>query len=113
MKAIKIKATVNLSSGLTTPTNTILTISEGYLDVKNKKNGNIPSQIATLLYLDAASIINNNTPISGISDFQPLFISEIAVSEYETEIAETLFIEAVYSQLVPIYTAANLDIITI
>lgn len=113
MKAIKIKTTVNLSSGLTTPTNTILTISEGYLDVKNKKNNNIPSQIATLLYLNANAIIDNKEPITGVLDFQPLFISEIAVSEYETEIAETLLIESVYIQLVPIYSAALLEIITV
>jgi len=113
MKVIKIKVPVTLTSGLTTPTNTILVISEGYLDIKAKANDNIPTQIATLLYLDAASILNNNIPISGIADFSNLFTTNILVTDYETKIAETLFIEAVYDQLVPIYTAANLQIISI
>lgn len=113
MKVIKIKVPVNLNSGLLTPANTILVLAEGYLDIKSKKNNNIPSQIATFLYLDTAAILDNKEPITGVLDFAPLFITEISVTEYETEIAETLFIEAVYSQLIPIYTAANLDIITI
>ena len=37
----------------------------------------------------------------------------IIVTDYETKIAETLFVEAVYDQLVPIYTAAKLEIINI
>ena len=113
MKVIKIKSPVKLNSGLTTPVNTILTISEGYLDIKNKKNSNIPSQIATLLYLDAAAILDSREAITGIEDFQPLFISEISLNNYETKIAETLLVEAVYDQLVPIYTAAKLEIINI
>lgn len=113
MQVIKIKAPVTLTSGLTTPKNTILVISEEYLDIKATKDNNIPTQIATLLYLDAASIINNNTPITGIADFSNLFTANILITDYETKIAETLFVEAVYDQLVPIYTAANLQIISI
>ena len=113
MQVIKIKAPVNLNSGLQTPINTILIISEGYLDIKNKNNSLIPSQIATLLYLDAAAILDSREPITGVEDFQPLFKSEITTTSYENEIAETIFIEAVYDQLIPIYTAAKLEIITI
>jgi hypothetical protein len=113
MKVIQIKVPVTLTSGLTTPANTILVISEGYLDIKATTDSNIPSQIATFLYLNAASIINDNTPITGIADFSNLFITNILVQDYETKIAETLFVEAVYNQLVPIYTAAKLEIINI
>lgn len=114
MKAIKIKTPVNLSSGLATPINTILVLSEGYTNNKAKNNGNIPSQIATMLYLDAQSIIDNKEPISGISDFNPVFLNlELSVTDFETKTAENLMIDAVYEQLVPIYTAANLQIVTI
>lgn len=114
MKAIKIKAPVNLTSGLQTPVNTILVLAEGYTNNKAKANGFIPSQVATNLYLDAQSIIDNKDAISGIADFNPVFLNlQLSVKDFETKTAENLMIDAVYNELVPIYTAGNLEIITI
>lgn len=113
MKVIKIKTAVNLSSGLTTPPNTILTIAECYTNNKDKKINEIPAQIATLLYLNEAAIETKES-INGISDFSSLFNNlSLSITDYATKTAESLAIDTVYNELVPIYTAANLEIITI
>ena len=114
MKAIKIKVPVNLTSGLSTPVNTILILAECYTNNKAKSNGIIPAQVATNLYLDAQSILDSKDPISGIADFNPVFLNlELSVTYFETKTAENLSIDAVYNQLVPIYTEKNLEIVSI
>lgn len=112
MKVIRIKTPVKLTSGISTPVNTILTVSEAYLCNKDKSTTEIPAQVSTELYLDANSI-STKQPINGIADFPNVLKPNLKISEYETKIAETLIIEAIYSQLLPIYTATNLEIISI
>jgi hypothetical protein len=113
MKAIKIKVPVNLTSGLTTPSNTILTIAEGYTNNKSKVLDQIPAQISTLLYLNSAAIETKDA-ITGIADFNPVFLNlQLSVANFETKTAETLLIDAVYDELLPIYSALNLEIIII
>lgn len=114
MKVIQIKTPVNLTSGITTPANTILTISEGYTNNKAKTATTLPSQVSTLLYLNAQAIIDNKEPITGIADFTPVFLNlDLPISDYEIMTAEDFYIDAVYEQLVPVYTIANLAIINI
>ena len=44
---IKINSAVNLSSGLSIPSGSVVAIAEGYADVKSEKDGIIPAQVAT------------------------------------------------------------------
>ena len=46
---IRINSSVNLSSGLTIPSGSVVTIAEGYADVKSEADGIIPAQVATFL----------------------------------------------------------------
>jgi hypothetical protein len=104
MKKIKINTSVNLTSGLSIPSGSIVVISEGYADVKNLKDGFIPSQVATSLYASEAALENNATPVGDAADFNSLF-SNLLLSEvdYETKTAESLLIDAVYNELNKIY----------
>lgn len=114
MKVVKILVPVNLNSGLETPKNTLCTIAEGYADIKSAKNGLIPSQIATLLYLDASSITNPDVqPISGIADYSPLFQLSLSETSYSTDTAEDLLVNGVYNELIAVYGEGNVSIVTI
>ena len=114
MKVVKILKAVNLTSGLSTPKNTICTIAEGYADVKSTKDALIPSQIATLLYLDAESVYDPAVaPITGIADYNPVFNYNLSITDYETLPAEELLINAVLVSLEEVYGVGNVEIVTI
>jgi len=44
MKAIQINTSVNLTSGLSIPSGSVVVIAEGYADVKSQKDGIIPAK---------------------------------------------------------------------
>lgn len=120
MKAIKILVPVNLNSGLETPKNTILVITEGYADIKAKNLDStldeyvIPSQIANALYLNAAAVTDPDIQaITGILDFPPVFNTNLSVTDYETMTAEDLLINGAYNALVAVYGASNVSIVSI
>lgn len=120
MKAVKILVPVNLNSGLETPKNTILVITEGYADIKNKNLDPtldeyvIPSQIANALYLNAAAVTDPEIQaITGILDFPPVFNANLTVTDYETMTAEDLLINGAYNALVAVYGASNVSIVSI
>ena len=74
MQAIKINTTVNLTSGLSIPSGSIVTMAEGYADIKSTKDGFIPSQIATFLYASEEAMAAGKSPITGPSVEKPLVI---------------------------------------
>ena len=114
MKAIQLNTLVNLTSGLTIPSGSVVVIAEGYADVKSQKDGVIPAQIATLVYASAQALAEGKAPIQGIQDFNTTFSNlELSVVSYETIPAETLLVNAVYDSLVAIYGADNVEQITI
>jgi hypothetical protein len=114
MKAIQINSAVNLTSGLSIPSGSVCVIAEGYADVKNQKDGFIPSQIATFVFASVQAITEGKAPIQGIEDFNTTFANlELSVVNYETMSAETLLVSAVYDALVAIYGADNVEQITI
>jgi hypothetical protein len=120
MKAVKILVPVNLNSGLETPKNTILTITEGYADIKAKNLDStldeyvIPSQIANALYLNAAAVTDPEIQaITGILDFPQVFNTNLSVTDYETMTAEDLLINGAYNALVAVYGASNVSIVSI
>lgn len=122
MKAILINSNVNLTSGLSIPSGSIVVIAEGYADVKSQTKPNpstgqpayIPAQIATFVFASVQALAEGKAPIQGIEDFNTTFSNlELSVVSYETIPAESLLVNAVYDALVAIYGAENVEQITI
>jgi hypothetical protein len=114
MKAIQINTSVNLTSGLSIPSGSIVVIAEGYANIKSQKDGIIPAQVATFVYASAQSIVEGKAPIQGIEDFNTTFSNlELSVDAYETISAEALLISSIYDALVTIYGVDKVEEITI
>jgi len=109
---IKINTTVNLSSGLTIPAGSVVTIAEGYASIKDEKDGLIPAQVATFVYASEAAYQEKKEPVTGVADFNPVFSGlELSVSDYATKTAEGLLVDAVKGALVAIYGESNVEVI--
>lgn len=109
---IKINTAVNLSSGLSIPSGSVVDIAEGYLDVKSEADGNIPAQVATFLYASETAYNDGRDPVQGVADFSPVFSGlEVAVSAYEGTAARALFIAEVREALEAIYGEANIEVV--
>jgi len=114
MKAIKILSSVNLTSGLSIPSGSVVVIAEGYADIKSQKDGIIPAQIATFVFASVQALAEGKAPIQGIEDFNTTFADlQLSVTSYESDSAETLLINAVYSALATIYGVDKVEQITI
>jgi len=109
---IKINTFVNLSSGLSIPAGSVVTIAEGYADIKSVKDGIIPAQVATFVYASEAAYQQGLEPVSGVADFNPVFGGlKFSVSDYQTKTAEALLVTAVEGTLVTIYGAENISVV--
>ena len=73
MKAISILSNVNLTSGLSIPSGSVVVIAEGYADVKSQKGGIIPAQIATFVFASVGALAEGKAPIQGFKILTPLF----------------------------------------
>ena len=114
MKIIQINSNVNLTSGLSIPSGSVVVIAEGYSDNKSQKDGVIPAQIATFVFASVEALAQGKAPIQGIEDFNTTFSGlELSVDAYETISAESLLVNAVYDALVAIYGADNVEQITV
>ena len=114
MKAIKLNTSVNLTSGLSIPSGSVVVIAEGYADVKSQKDGIIPAQIATFVFASVQALAEGKAPIQGIEDFNTTFAGlELSVASYESLSAETLLVNAVELALEQIYGVENVDVIAI
>jgi hypothetical protein len=104
MKVIQINAPVNLTSGLSIPSGSVVVIAEGYSDNKSQKDGVIPAQIATFVFASVEALAQGKAPIQGIQDFNTTFSGlELSVADYETKSAEVLLVNAVFNTLDLIY----------
>jgi len=113
MKAIQINTSVNLTSGLSIPSGSVVVIAEGYADIKSQKDGIIPAQIATFVFASEQALAEGKAPIQGIEDFNTTFSGlELTVASYESLSAEVLLINAVESALEKIYPA-QVEVVTI
>jgi hypothetical protein len=113
MKAIQINTNVNLTSGLSIPSGSVVVIAEGYADVKSQKDGIIPAQIATFVFASVQALAEGKAPIQGIQDFNTTFSGlELSVTVYETQPAETLLIDAIFGALNLIYPD-QVEIVTV
>lgn len=110
---IKINSAVNLSSGISIPSGSVVSIAEGYVDVKSLKEGIIPAQVATFVYASEDAYTNGLDPVSGVADFNPVFSGlEVAVRDYETTAAEALFVSEVREALEAIYGAESIEVVS-
>ena len=114
MQAIKIKQPVNLNSGISIPADSIVIIGEGYASVKDVKEGLIPAQVATFLFVSETAIQEGKSSITDVADFNPVFSGlQLTVTDYEAQPAESLLVNAVYVALSIIYGAENIEVITL
>lgn len=108
MKAISILAVVNLTNGLQIPSGSVAVISEGLAQVFAQKNGLIPAQIVSNVYVSKSNYEEGKAPVDGnsIVDFNPaMYNLSLSVVAYQTETAENLLVEAVYDALNAVYPA--------
>ena len=109
MKYIQINTNVNLKSGITLPSGSVVMIAEGYTDIKSAKDGIIPSQIATLLYASLETLQSGKVNINDIEDFNPIFSElELSIADYESKTAESLLIDTIENALKNIYGNENI-----
>lgn len=108
---IKINTTINLNSGISIPSGSVVTIAEGYANVKDLKDGLIPSQIATFIYASESAYTQGLQPLQGIADFDQVFQAQLTEESYKTESAESLLINAVVEKLGEIYGAEYIEVI--
>jgi hypothetical protein len=113
MKLIQINTPVNLTSGLSIPSGSVVVIAEGYSDNKSQKDGIIPAQIATFVFASVQALAEGKSSIQGIEDFNTSFSGlELSVTAYETQPAETLLINAIFGALNLIYPD-QVEIVTV
>ena len=110
---IKINSAVNLSSGISIPAGSVVSVAEGYLDIKGLEEGVIPAQVATFVYASESAYTNGLDPVQGVADFSPVFSGlEVAESDYNTMAAEALFVGEVREALEAIYGAENIEVVS-
>ena len=117
MKAIQINTTVLLNNGLAIPSGAVNVIGEGLAQIVLQKDGFIPAQIVSQVYVNKSTYEEGKAPVDGnsISDFQnALYNLNLTVANYETQTAQDLLVSAVYDYLSTVYTAAgDLEIIEV
>jgi hypothetical protein len=117
MKAIQINTTVLLNNGLAIPSGAVNVIGEGLAQIVLQKDGFIPAQIVSQVYVNKSTYEEGKAPVDGnsISDFQTaLYNLNLTVANYETQTAQDLLVSAVYDYLATVYTAAgDLEIIEV
>lgn len=108
---IKINTTINLNSGISVPMGSVVTIAEGYANIKDLEKGLIPSQIATFIYASESAYLQGLQPLQGVADFDSVFQAELTEKSYKTETAESLLINAVVGKLGEIYGTENIEVV--
>jgi hypothetical protein len=116
MKAIQINTIVNLTNGLAIPSGGLNVINVGLAQLFATKNGSIPAQIVSDVYVNKSTYEEGKAPVDGnsIADFQTgLYNLNLNVTSYETLTAQDLLVTAVYDYLATIYAPSDLEIIEV
>jgi len=116
MKAIQINTTVLLTNGLAIPPGAVNVIGEGLAQIVLQKDGLIPAQIVSSVYVNKSNYEEGKTPVDGnsIADFQTaLYNLNLTVANYETQTAQDLLVSTVYDYLATVYAATDLEIIEV
>lgn len=108
IKAIRIKTTVQLNSGLPIPSGSIVVISEGYAAIEKATKDSIPCQVSCKVYASYTDYHDgkSNIPASSLlrTAFNPAFNNlKMAVSDYTTVATQDLLISVVQVYLESVY----------
>ena len=116
MKAIQINTIVLLTNGLAIPPGAVNVIGEGLAQIVLQKDGLIPAQIVSSVYVNKSTYEEGKTPVDGnsIAEFETaLYNLNLSVSNYETQTAQDLLVTTVFDYLSTIYAATDLEIIEV
>ena len=116
MKAIQINTTVLLNNGLAIPSGAVNVIGEGLAQIVLQKDGFIPAQIVSQVYVNKSTYEEGKAPVDGnsIADFKTaLYNLNLTVANYETQTAQDLLVSTVYDYLSTVYAATDLEIIEV
>jgi hypothetical protein len=104
MKALKINAPVNLNTGATLASGSLVVITEGLAQVFTTKEGSMNAQIVNAVYTSVEAFESGKAAVSGITDFNPAMYSlSLSVEDYSTKTAEALLVDTVEAQLEAVY----------
>jgi hypothetical protein len=84
MKALKINTTVNLLTGETIATGSIVKVCRFRLNQEQATLTSIPCQVTTKVYKSKNSMDNGKRDITEIQDFSPHFALDFPMTEYES-----------------------------
>ena len=106
-----------MNNGLAIPSGAVNVIGEGLAQIVLQKDGFIPAQIVSQVYVNKSTYEEGKAPVdwNSISDFQTaLYNLNLTVANYETQTAQDLLVSAVYDYLATVYSAAgDLEIIEV
>ena len=104
MKALKINASVNLNTGASLASGSLVVITEGLAQVFTTKDGNMNAQIVNAVYTSVEAFESGKSSVSGISDFNPaMYGLSLSVEDYSTKTAEALLVDTVKAKLEEVY----------
>lgn len=104
MKALKINAPVNLNTGASLASGSLVVITEGLAQVFTTKDGNMNAQIVNAVYTSVEAFESGKSSVSGISDFNPaMYGLSLSVEDYSTKTAEALLVDTVKAKLEEVY----------
>jgi len=84
MKALKINTTINLLTGETVSTGSVIKICRFKLDQERATLTSIPCQIFTKLYKSKNALDNGKQNIGEVQDFSPNFTLNSLMTDYTT-----------------------------
>ena len=104
MKALKINAPVNLNTGATLASGSLVVITEGLAQVFTTKEGSMNAQIVNAVYTSVEAFESGKASVSGVADFNPaMYALSLSVEDYSTKTAEALLVDTVKAQLEVVY----------
>lgn len=116
MKIIKINTPLNLKSGIQIPSGAVVVLDETLLrPAKRTVIGNdtvMPLDCSTLVFASQTALVTGKSNISDIADFDTVFSQlSVTVADYESEVMETVFVNAVKNALAEIFDIENVEVI--
>lgn len=104
MKALKINTSVNLNTGATLASGSLVVITEGLAQVFTTKEGSMNAQIVNAVYTSVEAFESGKASVSGVADFNPaMYGLSLSVEDYSTKTAEALLVDSVKAQLETVY----------
>lgn len=103
MKALKINTSVNLTTGETVNSGSIVVVKGVIITNGYASATTMPMTVITDLYKGQAAYNNGKKPITEVDDFNTTFQVNLLITDYETVKMEKAIIDAVKAKLELIY----------